>query len=107
MVTSIDARAPAPRRALAAPDVTSISARALTPCQASAALAIRVHEVGTKWAPTVPTKGGHGVEAKTVDKYYNRGCTGEFSMIFFSNTFSSQYNVVDMVCHMNIHHERF
>ena len=27
--------------------------------------------------------------------------------IFFSNTFFSLYNVVDMVCCMNIHHERF
>jgi hypothetical protein len=37
----------------------------------------------------------------------NRGCTGEFSKIFFSNTFSSHCNFVDMVCRMNIHQERF
>ena len=37
-----------------------------------------------------------------------RGCTGEFSKKkIFSKIFSSQYNVVDMVCHMTIHHERF
>ena len=40
--------------------------------------------------------------------FHARGCTGEFSKKkIFSKTFSSQYNVVDMVCHMNIHHERF
>jgi hypothetical protein len=38
----------------------------------------------------------------------DRGCTGEFSKKkIFSKTFSWQYNVVDMVCPMNIHHERF
>jgi hypothetical protein len=37
-----------------------------------------------------------------------RGYTGEFSKKkIFSKTFSSQYNVVDMVCCMNIYHERF
>ena len=43
-----------------------------------------------------------------LDIYLGRGCTGEFSKRkIFSKTFSSKYNVVDMVCRMNIHHERF
>jgi hypothetical protein len=38
----------------------------------------------------------------------DRGCTGEFAKKkIFSKTFSPQYNAVDMVCRMNIHHERF
>jgi hypothetical protein len=37
-----------------------------------------------------------------------RGCTGEFSKKkIFSNTLISHGNLVDMVCRMNIHQERF
>jgi hypothetical protein len=56
-----------------------------------------------------------GIRLSVIDEVDNnsmkgddRGCTREFfKEQIFSKTFSSQYNVVDMVCHMNIHHERF
>ncbi len=38
----------------------------------------------------------------------DRGCTGEISKKkIFSKPFFSQCNLVDMVCRMNIHQDRF
>ena len=68
-VASIGARVLAPCQALAASNVASIGTRAPAPRQPSAASAIRGQEAGTRRFPTAPAQGGHGAEAKNLDKY--------------------------------------